>query len=414
MKRSKMFLGMISAAALGLLLTACEKRPEAAQPVATAAPGISDQQIADAYSYLLGRLLVLRQQRIDFEKEGFKWNEVINRKPGGVAWANPNLDVVYTEAWVAVDDKTCVELDIPRIEGRYYTWHMLNGWGETVLNINERTYPQQPHGKYALCLKGSTAAVPEGLLRIDLPSRTSRVLARIEQGANPKEAMRLQSQFKLKALGTPVIDPLIEVPLFGNDKLPGAEAFDLADAVLKGEADINPGMDEVRKQVEATAALVKTGPAGAGRVNKIISEQAIPAMMKLLLEPAAKQNGWGHPAAFGNYGKDYKARTLVNFAGIWANNTQEAIYFGNYGLEGGNTYLQTFPADALPKDKVHYFWSVIAVDAKEFKVIPNPANRFLLNKQSALKYNKDGSLTVAYASQRPKDCLLYTSPSPRD
>src|SRR6187401_1449575 len=92
---------------------------------------ISDQDISDAYIYLLGRELVLKQQRLDFEKEGFKWNQVIHREPGGVAWANPNLDVAYSEAWIAVDENTCVVLEIPEIKDRYYTWQMLNGWGET-------------------------------------------------------------------------------------------------------------------------------------------------------------------------------------------------------------------------------------------------------------------------------------------
>lgn len=400
---SKMFAAM-SVASMAMLLSACEKKSESVEVMAaTAKPaGLSDQQIADAYLYLLGRELVLRQQRLDFEN-GFKWNEIINRKPGGVDWVNPNLDVVYSEAWVAVDEKTCVELEIPKIEGRYYTWHMLNGWGETVLNINERTYPQKPYGKYALCLKGSTAAVPEGLLRIDLPSKTTRVLARIEQGANSREAVRLQSQFRLKALGEPVIDPVIEVPLFSNDKLPRVESFDVADAILKGEADINPGMDAVRKLVVETAALAKSGAAGAERVSQVISGQAIPSMMRLLHDTPAKHNGWSHPATFGNYGNDYKSRTFVNFGGLWANNTSEAIYFGNNGIDGGSIYLQTFPADALPKDKTRYFWSVIVVDSKDFRVIPNSLNRFLLNKQSPLQYNKDGSLTIAYGPRQPKD-----------
>ena len=51
-------------------------------------PRISDQDISDAYIYLLGRLLVARQQQIDF-KEGFKWNELVHRKPGAVDWPNP-------------------------------------------------------------------------------------------------------------------------------------------------------------------------------------------------------------------------------------------------------------------------------------------------------------------------------------
>lgn len=75
-----------------------------------------EQQVSDAYIYLLGRALVLRQQQLDFG-EGFKWNEIIHREPGKVDWPNPNLDVAYSEAWVAVDEKSCTIADIPKISG---------------------------------------------------------------------------------------------------------------------------------------------------------------------------------------------------------------------------------------------------------------------------------------------------------
>ncbi len=52
----------------------------------------SEQDISDASICLLGRLLVMRQQQLDFQ-EGFKWNEIVHRRPGEVDWPNPNLDV---------------------------------------------------------------------------------------------------------------------------------------------------------------------------------------------------------------------------------------------------------------------------------------------------------------------------------
>jgi hypothetical protein len=63
-------------------------------------PTLSEIDISDSYLYLLSRLLVLRQQQLDFQ-EGFKWNVLVHRKPGEVDWPNPNLDVAYSEAWVA-------------------------------------------------------------------------------------------------------------------------------------------------------------------------------------------------------------------------------------------------------------------------------------------------------------------------
>ena len=51
-----------------------------------------------------------------------------------------------------------------------------------------------------------------------------------------------------------------------------------------------------------------------------------------------------------------------------------------------------------------YFWSVIAVDAKHMRVLPNPLNRFLLNNQSKLEYGEDASLTLYFASEKPTMC----------
>lgn len=77
-----------------------------------------DDEISQAYIYLLGRLLVTRQQQLDFQ-EGFKWNELVHRKPGAVDWPNPNLDVAYSEAWVAVDEASCTIVTVPEIKDRY-------------------------------------------------------------------------------------------------------------------------------------------------------------------------------------------------------------------------------------------------------------------------------------------------------
>ena len=43
----------------------------------------------------------------------------------------------------------------------------------------------------------------------------------------------------------------------------------------------------------------------------------------------------------------------------------------------------------------------MAVDGEKYQVIPNALNRYLLNKQSALQFNPDGSLTLAFAPKLP-------------
>ncbi|MGE8163427.1 DUF1214 domain-containing protein [Paraburkholderia sp. NPDC080076] len=386
-------------------LDGCKSVPiEQTPPVATDQdPGatVSDTDVVHAYHYLLGRLLVLRQQRLDFEKDGFQWNHIVHRKPGSVEWANPNLDVLYSEAWVALDEKTCVLLDIPRIEGRYYTWQMLDGWGETVLNINERTFAQRPYGRYALCLKGGRATPPADALRIDLPVRTMRVLARIEPGDDPAQATGLQHEFRLTPLGEPRIEAPIEVPLFTNARLPRAEAFDFATQVLDGQPDLAPGMDEVRTKVRAVAALVQSDAAGRTRVDDVIARQALPALAQRMKTLGPTGNGWVRPMTFGHYGSDYLDRTIVDLVGIWANTRTEVTFYGMPHLDGSATYTQTYPKDAPPQSLARYFWSVTEVDSTHYKVVPNQLGRYALNRQSRVQPNADGSVTLAFGPARP-------------
>jgi hypothetical protein len=382
--------------ALATLVAIATAGPANAQP----AVRLADRDIVEAYEYLLGRLLVLRQENLDF-KEGFKWNEIIHRAPGAVDWANPNLDVVYSEAWIGLDEKSCTLIEIPEIKNRYYTVQALNGWGETTANINERNFPKHPSGKFAFCLKKAEAVLPKGTQRVILPNPKSRILVRIELGAHPENAIALQKKVTMKATGkAPVIEEAVVKPSFTNSALPGVEAFDKAVAILASEADINPGMIDVREKVGAIAKAAADRTQRA-RIDEVIRKQAIPAFHAEILKMGKAENGWMRPRVIGNYRTDYVMRTIANYTGIWANNSKEVVYFAGQNLDGSQTFTQTFPKDALPRTKTRYFWSAIVVDDANFKVIPNSLNRFLLNKQSPLTFGDDGSLTVAFGPKQP-------------
>jgi hypothetical protein len=80
-----------------------------------------EETLSDAYIYLLARALVIRQEHIDRRSDGFAYNSIKYNPPGSADFVNPNFDVAYLEAWFAVDDRTPVLLEIPEIQGRYYT-----------------------------------------------------------------------------------------------------------------------------------------------------------------------------------------------------------------------------------------------------------------------------------------------------
>jgi hypothetical protein len=360
---------------------------------------LTDRDIIEAYEYMIGRWLVLRQETLDL-KEGFKWNEIIHREPGGVAGANPNLDLAHSEAWVFVDEVSCTLIDLPEIKGRYYSVQVLNGWGEVTANINERNYPKHPFGKFALCLKGNKAPLPKGTQRLELPSKKSRILMRIELGANPAEATALQKRVTMKATGAPKPDKAVVEFTFTNDKLPGVEAFEKTAEILESEPDLNKGMVGVQEKVMAVVKAIADTTERA-RIDDVIRKRAIPTFLAETRKPGTAKQGWVRPRAAGNYGSDYLMRSATNLIGIWANTPKEAVYFGAVGIDGNQTFTQTWPADALPASKAKYFWSVIVVDGLQYRVVPNPLNRFLLNKQSPLQFNPDGSLTLAFAPRQP-------------
>lgn len=391
----------ISALVLSVL---CAALPASAQ----VAPA-SEQDISDAYIYLLGRLLVMRQQQLDFQ-DGFQWNEIVHRKPGGVDWPNPNLDVAYSEAWIAVDEKSCTIVSVPKVDGRYYTVQFLNGWGETLANINERVFPNRAHGDFAMCLRGSAATVPDGALRIDLPVKYARILSRVELGANWDDAVALQHQFKLRATGSPTLPVLPKALMFELETLPGVEAFDFAEVALDSEADLNPGLESMQEKTRAIAKSIRD-PAERKRVDRVIRTRAFGDIAKggKIIGHGTALNGWARPGMVGEYGLDYLARTLVDHGGIWANVKPEVLYYrgsvdsSGAELNGDNVYTLTFPKDALPARFATHFWSVIAVDGARFRVLPNPQKRYLLNNQSKLQYAEDGSLTLYFADQKPAD-----------
>jgi hypothetical protein len=376
---------------------------------ANAALTLTEQDISDAWIYLLGRLLITRQQQVDFDDEGFVWNQLVHRRPGEVGWPNPNLDVAYSEAWIALDEASFLLVTVPRISGRYYTVEFLNGWGETLANLNERCFPDHPNGLFAVCLEGSNVDIPAGAQRVDVPAKVSRVLLRVELGSNWDDAIALQHQFKFEIVGNPQLPEIPRTVKFDMKHLPGVEAFECAELALQ-EPDLSPGMEQLKANVRAIAAAVKD-PAERERVDAVVRHKAHVdfAAAAPYIGSGWIRNGWALEACCGNWGKDWLTRTTVNYGGIWANVMDEVIYYRGaldrdvLWLDADGSYTLTFPADALPEKYASYFWSIIAVDRQFRHVLPNKLERYLLNKESGVQKSADGSLTLYFAPEKPAD-----------
>jgi hypothetical protein len=360
-----------------------------------------EKTIADAYIYLLGRALVIRQEHMDHAAPGFAYNTIKYNPIGSADWVNPNLDTAYLEAWFAVDEDTPVIFEVPEIKGRYYTAQILDEWGEVIANINERVFPSKPFGKFALMYPNSTAGIPSDAARIELHSSKAKLLGRVEIKGDKDEALKLQHAFKAKALGTPKVKPPPAIPMFDNKALMGVEIFDDVDTKLSSALDVAPNAAPMQQKVRAVAAYVASNQQARAAVDAQI-RKIVPEFIEYTFTKSAPyRNHWVGGSPTGNYGADYRLRTVANYAGIWANTPDEVIYFAatrdadEQTLNGSNSYVIHFPADKLPENVINAFWSVILVGVPDYRVVPNPLNRFNLNNFSPLQKEADGSLKIA-------------------
>src|SRR5882672_5872115 len=253
----------------------------------TAAP--DEKTVADAYVYLLGRMLVIRQEHIDRKGPGFAYNKVKYNPLGSADFVNPNFDVAYLEAWFAVDDKTPVILEVPEVKGRYYTAQILDEWGEVIVNINERSFPSKPFGKFMLVKPGSSVRIPEGMGRIELHSGKAKMLGRVELKDDPDGAVRLQKQFKVTVAGKPAVKAPPPIPMFDNKELIGVEIFDQVDVRLASALDVSPAAAEMQQKVRAVAAYAASGKEARAAVDKLLRGKLIREFQEYADQLSAQQ-----------------------------------------------------------------------------------------------------------------------------
>jgi hypothetical protein len=361
---------------------------------------VSPEIITDAYLYLLGRALVIRQELHDLAEPGAAYNHIKYNALASAELVNPNFDVAYLEAWIAVDEDAPALLEVPAVSGRYATAQLLDEWGEVIANINERTMPLRASGTFALLAPGSRAAPPPGAGAIFLHSRKAKLLARVELNGDPTGALALQHQFRLSG-GSRHIAPPPRLPDFDNASLIGAAIFDDVSAILASAVDVSPMAAPLQQKVRAVAAYIASGQGVRDSVDAFLTGRIGPGLRALIDAAGGPGSHWTSPEPTGHYGSNYQMRTIVNLVGIWANTRDEVIYFSatrdadGQTLDGSQHYVMSFANDQLPSHIVDGYWSVIIVSVPDYRVTHNDLERYSFNSYSPLTLEADGSLKIA-------------------
>ena len=361
----------------------------------------NEQTIADAYIYLLGRALVIRQEHMDRGAPGFAYNTIKYNPIGSADWVNPNLDTAYLEAWFAIDGDSSVIFEVPEIKDRYYTAQILDEWGEVITNINERIFPSKPFGKFALVYPNSTVQIPSDAARIELHSGKAKLLGRVEIKGDKEHALKLQQAFKATVSGTPTIKPPPAMRMFDNKNLIGVEIFDDIDTRLSSALDVAPNAAEMQQKTRAAAAYAASSQEARAKVDAQI-RKIIPEFEEYAFTKSAPyRNHWVGGAAIGNYGANYRLRAVANYAGIWANTIDEVIYFvatrdfERAGAKRLEQLCHPLPRRQVARKRNQRFLVRHFVGVPDYRVVPNPLNRFNLNNYSPLQKDADGSLKIA-------------------
>jgi hypothetical protein len=372
--------------------------------------GLTEQEIVDAYIYVLARYLVIRQEQLDIAEEGIDYNRIKYNELGKAEFVNPNLDVAYLEAWLAVDEHSAVVLEVPQVLGRYYTVQIVDEWAEILYNLNERTLPEHSYGTFALCLRGSSPDLPAGALRLDLPSRKAKLLARVERKGDDAGAMALQRAFRITPTSAPAIAPTVAIPQFTNAAPLTVEVFaqPLLAQVLDSASDAMALGAAMRARAEAIAAAIAQNQQRRDTVDGIIRRVALPALVQFIRTYGDQRGGWiattGKELGFG---EDYWFRTAANYAGIWWNNNREVVYYVGQAdaagtpLTGDHSYCLHFPAGDLPQQHVDAYWSLTLLSLPDYRVVPNALERFSFNNLSPLALEPDGALKIYVGATPP-------------
>jgi hypothetical protein len=400
MLKRHIILSLLAVVVSGLLLPGCKSDKKQVP---------TDKEITDAYTYMLGRYLVIRQENNDINVEKVGYNKIKYNPLGSAQFVNPNMDVAYLESWLAVDSTHAVILNVPEVKGRYYTAQLLDGWGEVITNINERNYPDHPYGKFALVIKGTNPANVGDAVKIELPSAKAKMLARVELKGTPDIAVKLQRQFTLEVPEGIKIDPPLEIPAFTNAQLIGGAIFDRPTAIFASYPDPMPEAAAYQELSKKVAAYRQSGDSAANRVEAIVAQKAIPAFLEGAKGFGTQKGGWSVSYVAGKFGNDIMARDIINYGGLWANVISEAIYFVGLTdsdkqlLNGSSTYEIRFPKGEWPDAAVNAFWSVTLYSVPDYHVVENSLSRYSINNISGLKPNADGSLSIWLAAARPAE-----------
>src|SRR3712207_6545380 len=301
------------------------------------------------------------------------------------AVVRPNFDTLYSPAWLDLEAEPVI-ITVPDTDGRYYLLPILDMWTDAFAVPGKRTTGTRA-AHFLLAAPGWDGAVPNGVERIDAPTRCVWAIGRIQtNGPADYPAVReLQDGFSITPLSrwgtTPApvharTDLTVDMetpPLDQVNRMPAREFFTLAAGLLAIHAPhgtdwstvarmrrigLHPGERFDYDALDASArSAVDEAPA-----------LALGHMQATLPRLARVVNGWQmNTDSIGFYGNFYPKRAIVAMVGLGPNPPEGAISplcttaAAVQALDEAPDWV--LPFDERDRPPVGAFWSVTMYDA---------------------------------------------------
>lgn len=344
-------------------------------------------------------------------------------------YVSPNVNVVYGFGFADLGQEPYV-LTAPDSGDRYYMIQVVDMW------TNAFAYPVggpsgYKGGKFAFVGPGWKGALPEGLTRIDCPTRWIEIQPRVhvKNEADLPGAQTVLRAIKLQGLAEYTGEAAPTPPVYDyegpkmNPKV-ASSMMEFDDPIQFWSIFAAAMNENPPPQDEITAILpqfnylgIEFGkPWNSAGVNPVylavmkkISQELAPTVVQSATIIGGAKNGWVIPPAnVGNAGKDYMSRCVVAIFGLTANTPIQAIYYptavdgANEPLTGAKKYVMTFMgAMDFVQPVPPGFWSLTLYDGVTRYTASNPINRYSLGSDDALTKNPDGSFTIALQHDNP-------------
>ncbi|MFO1477814.1 MAG: DUF1214 domain-containing protein [Verrucomicrobiota bacterium] len=337
-------------------------------------------------------------------------------------YVSPNLDVIYGFGFADLGPEPVI-LTAPDSEGRYYMIEICDMYS-TAFAYPAGGASGYTGGKFALCGPGWSGTLPDGVKRIDCPTRWIELQPRV----NVKGEADLPAAKKVIQAIT-----LQGFSQFNGGPAPAPVAYHYeVPKLTPGVATSHCQFDDPIQFWSIFSAAMNENPPPASEIASVLPqfeylgiklgkqwkpEDVNPLILAEMKKAAASigdlalgtmplagtlKHGWVIPPAnTGNAGPDYLSRLCVAVFGLTANISTEAIYYSgvldgnNQPMTGAKKYTLTLKQPmAYAKPVPPGFWSVTMYDKATSYTTPNPIHRYHLADYDTLTKNADGSITL--------------------